>query len=145
MTNSKYFIKQLSIFSENKSGKLAAIAKIFHESQVNIHAFSIAEANSFGVVRAIVDKPDVAFAAFSKENYALQYTDVLGVKMADVPGGLFEVASTLGNIGINIEYAYAFRTGEFGTLIVKVSNSEEAVDKILAAGLELVPATDYNF
>ncbi len=145
MTNSKYLIKQLSIFSENKSGKLAAIAKIFHESQVNIHAFSIAEANSFGVVRAIVDKPDVAFAAFSKQNYALQYTDVLGVKMNDVPGGLYEVANLLGSIGINIEYAYAFRTGTFGTLIVKVSNPVEAVDKILAAGLELVPAAEYNF
>lgn len=145
MTGNMYFIKQLSIFSENKSGRLAAIAKVFHDSNVSIHAFSIAEANSFGVVRAIVDKPEVAFAAFTKQNYALQYTDVLGIKMTDVPGGLYEVANRLGTIGINIEYAYAFRTGEFGTLIVKVSNAEEAVEKILAAGLEQVPAKDYNF
>ena len=145
MTRNKYFIKQLSIFSENKSGRLAAIAKVFEENNVNIHAFSIAEANSFGVVRAIVDRPEAAFEAFSKQNYALQYTYVLGIKMQDVPGGLYHVANLLGNIGINIEYAYAFRTGTFGTLIMKVSNHEEAVDKILAAGLELVPATDYNF
>ncbi len=145
MTRNKYFIKQLSIFSENKSGKLAAIAKVFEECKVNIHAFSIAEANSFGVVRAIVDKPELAFDAFSKQNYALQYTDVLGIKMNDVPGGLYHVANILGSIGINIEYAYAFRTGTFGTLIVKVSNPDDAVEKILDAGLELVLATDYNF
>ena len=132
MTRNKYFIKQLSIFSENKSGKLAAIAKVFEECKVNIHAFSIAEANSFGVVRAIVDKPELAFDAFSKQNYALQYTDVLGIKMNDVPGGLYHVAN-------------AFRTGTFGTLIVKVSNPDDAVEKILDAGLELVLATDYNF
>ena len=130
MTRNKYFIKQLSIFSENKSGKLAAIAKVFEECKVNIHAFSIAEANSFGVVRAIVDKPELAFDAFSKQNYALQYTDVLGIKMNDVPGGLYHVANILGSIG---------------TLIVKVSNPDDAVEKILDAGLELVPATDYNF
>ena len=100
MTRNKYFIKQLSIFSENKSGKLAAIAKVFEECKVNIHAFSIAEANSFGVVRAIVDKPELAFDAFSKQNYALQYTDVLGIKMNDVPGGLYHVANILGSIGI---------------------------------------------
>lgn len=145
MPKNKYLIKQLSIFSENKSGRLAAIAKVFDDCNVNIHAFSIAEANSFGVVRAIVDKPEIAFAAFSEQNYALQYTDVLGIKMRDVPGGLHHVAHTLGSIGINIEYAYAFRTGTFGTLIVKVSTPEEAVDKILAAGLELVLATEYNF
>jgi hypothetical protein len=141
----EYIIKQLSIFSENKSGKLAAIAKIFHDNKVNVHAFTIAEANSFGVVRAIVDRPDVAFAAFSAQNYALQYTDVLGIKMKDVPGGLYEVASILGELDINIEYAFAFRTGEFGTLIVKVENPADAAAKILASGLELVPAKDYNF
>lgn len=144
MTN-EYIIKQLSIFSENKSGKLAAIAKIFHDNHVNIHAFTIAEANSFGVVRAIVDKPEVAFAAFSKQNYALQYTDVIGIKMRDVPGGLYEVANKLGELRINIEYAFAFRTGEFGTLIVKVDDPNDAVKKILASDLELVPAKDYNF
>ena len=145
MTGNKYFIKQLSIFSENKSGRLAAIAKVFDECNVNIHAFSIAEANSFWVVRAIVDKPELAFAAFTEQNYALQYTDVLGIKMQDVPGGLYHVANLMGSIRINIEYAYAFRTGKFGTLIVKVSDPATAVKKILATGLELVQATDYNF
>ncbi len=141
----EYIIKQLSIFSENKAGKLAAIAKVFLDTGVSIQAFNIAEANNFGVVRAIVDKPEVAFEAFAKQNYALKYTDVLAIKMKDVPGGLFEVASLLGNLSINIEYAYAFRSGDYGALIVKVANPREAVEKIKTSGLELLPANRYNF
>ncbi|HJJ47110.1 MAG TPA: acetolactate synthase, partial [Methanocorpusculum sp.] len=105
--NEKYIIKQLSIFSENKTGKLAAIAKVFQDSGVSLQAFSIAEANNFGVVRAIVDNPEVAFNAFASKNYALKYTDVLAIKMRDVAGGLYEVASLLGKLDINIEYAYS--------------------------------------
>lgn len=140
-----YIIKQLSIFAENKAGKLAAIAKIFHDTGVSIQAFNIAEANNFGVVRAIVDKPKVAFDEFAKHNYALQYTDVIAIKMKDVPGGLHEVAKVMGDLSINIEYAYAFRSGDYGALIAKVANPRDAVKKILDAGLELLPAKDYNF
>ncbi|HJJ30785.1 MAG TPA: ACT domain-containing protein [Methanocorpusculum sp.] len=141
----EYIIKQLSIFSENKSGKLAAIAKVFNETGVSVQAFNIAEANSFGVVRAIVDKPEIAFDAFAKQNYALKYTDVLAIKMRDVPGGLFEVANLLGELNINIEYAYAFRSGDYGALIIKVADPKEAVELIKKSGLELLPAKEYNY
>lgn len=141
----EFIIKQLSIFCENKAGKLAAIAKVFLDTGVSIQAFNIAEANNFGVVRVIVDKPEQAFAEFAKQNYALQYTDVLAIKMQDVPGGLFRVAKVLGDNGINVEYAYAFRASDYGALIIKVVNPREAVNKIQSAGLELLPAKEYNF
>lgn len=141
----EYIIKQLSIFSENKAGKLAAIAKVFLDAGVSIQAFYIAEANNFGVVRAIVDKPEVAFDAFAKKNYVLKYTDVLAIKMNDVPGGLYEVVGLLGDLGINIEYSYGYRTKDYGALIAKVENPAEAVEKIKNSGLELLPAKDYNF
>ncbi len=142
--NDEYIIKQLSIFSENKSGKLAAISKVFLDTGVSIQAFNIAEANNFGVVRAIVDKPEVAFTAFAKQNYALKYTDVIAIKMRDVPGGLYEVTSLLGELDINIEYAYAFRSGDYGALIIKVADIEEAIEKIRNSSLELFPAKNYN-
>ncbi|HJJ36658.1 MAG TPA: acetolactate synthase [Methanocorpusculum sp.] len=143
--NEEYIIKQLSIFSENKSGKLAAIAKIFLETGVSVQAFNIAEANNFGVVRVIVDKPEVAFSAFAKQNYALKYTNVLAIKMKDVSGGLFEVAHILGELDINIEYAYAFRAGDYGALIIKVADLDDAVAKIKGSGIELLPAKNFNF
>jgi len=143
--NEEYIIKQLSIFSENKSGKLAAIAKIFLDTGVSVQAFNIAEANNFGVVRVIVDKPELAFAAFAKQNYALKYTDVLAIKMKDVSGDLFEVAHLLGDLDINIEYAYAFRIGDYGALIIKVADLDNAVAKIKGSGIELLPAKNFNF
>ena len=143
--NEEYILKQLSIFSENKAGKLAAIAKIFLDTGVSIQAFNIAEANNFGVIRVIVDKPEVAFEAFAKQNYALKYTDVLAIKMQDVPGGLFEAAKLIGDLNINIEYAYAFRSGEYGALIVRVANPGEAAEALKKAGLELLPAANYHF
>ena len=140
---SEYIIKQLSIFAPNTPGTLAENARIFQDNQVNISAFCIAEANRFGVVRAVVDKPNVAYAAFAKKNYLLKFTDVVAVRMADVPGGLYEVASRFGAAGLNIEYAYASRSAEQPTLIVYISNTDisldEAVKKILASGLVLVP------
>lgn len=143
---SEYSIKQLSIFAPNTPGTLAEIAKIFLDSGVNISAFCIAEANNFGVVRAVVDKPDTAFQAFEKKNYLLKFTDVLAVRMDDVPSGLYEVAATFGAAGLNIEYAYASRSAATPTLVVYVSNTdiplETAVEKILASGLVLVRAAE---
>jgi len=142
--NEEYLIKQLSIFSENKAGKLAATAKIFQDVGVSIRAFNIAEANNFGVLRVIVDKPSVAFEAFAAKNYALKYTDVIAIKMRDIPGGLYEVTKILGELGINIEYAYAFRSNDYGALIIKVLDPVDAVEKILKTSLELIPSKDYH-
>ena len=140
----EYITRQLSIFAPDTPGTLAEIAKIFLETGVNVSGFCIAEANNFGVVRAIVDKPDAAFAAFEKKNYLLKFTDVLIVQMLDVPGGLYEVASRFGELGLNITYAYAAKSGDIPTLAVYVSNTdiplEESVRKIQASGLTLVPA-----
>jgi len=142
--NEDYIIKQLSIFSENKAGKLAAIAKIFQDTGVSIQAFNIAEANNFGVLRVIVDKPTIAFEAFSSKNYALKYTDVIAIKIRDIPGGLYEVTKVLGELGINIEYAYAFKKDNYGALIIKVADPLDAVEKILKTNIELFPTKDYH-
>ncbi|MDU9375509.1 hypothetical protein McpSp1_00830 [Methanocorpusculaceae archaeon Sp1] len=144
----QYIIKQLSIFAPNTPGTLAEIARIFQDNSVNISAFCIAEADRFGVVRAVVDKPDVAYEAFEKKNYLLKFTDVVAVKMIDVPGGLYEVASKFGAAGLNIQYAYASRSAETPTLVVYISNADisldEAVEKILASGLVLVPSSQHK-
>lgn len=144
----EYFIRQLSIFAPNTPGTLAEVARIFQECSVNISAFCIAEANKFGVVRAVVDKPEVAFAAFEKRNYLLKFTDVVAVRMQDVPGGLYEVASRFGAAGLNIEYAYASRSTAAPTLIVYISNTEltpeQMVEKITTSGLNLVRADQFR-
>ncbi len=91
-----YIIRQISVFSENKPGRLASIAKAFQEEKINILAFSIAEADGFGVVRALVNHPDKAFKKLTSLGYNVAFTDVIAVKMKDQPGGLFEIARASG-------------------------------------------------
>jgi len=138
----EFIIKQISVFSENKPGRLAAIALALEKSNVNIFAFSIAEANSFGVVRALVDKPDIARPVLENLGFAVQFTDVIAVRMKDEPGGLYETAKILGEAGINIEYAYAYSGKEAAVLMLRVSQAGEAIARISAAGGSLLRECD---
>lgn len=144
MTEKKYIIKQISIFSENKPGRLAAIARALEEAGINILAFSIAEANGFGVVRALVNKPDAAYETLTKLGFMVSFTDVIAVAMRDEPGGLFEIASILGDAGINIEYSYAYSGKEGAVLILRVDRVEEGITKVLDAGGKLLEAEQFS-
>ena len=104
MAANEFIIQQISVFSENRPGRLAAIAHALEEERVNIFAFSIAEASGFGVVRALVDHPARAHDRLTQDGFNVAFTDVIAVRMRDEPGGLYEVARLLGEAGINIEY-----------------------------------------
>ncbi len=133
-----YTIKQISIFAENKPGRLAAIAEVLESDNINILAFSIAEASGFGVVRALVDHPDRAHKKLTELGYVVSATDVIGVKMRDQPGGLREIAKMLGDAAINIEYAYAYSGRPAAVLILRVDQVEDAIKAILASGGKLL-------
>ncbi|MDD1707154.1 MAG: acetolactate synthase, partial [Methanoregulaceae archaeon] len=134
MEPKNYVIKQISIFSENKPGRLAAIAKALQGEKINILAFSIAEADGFGVVRALVDNPQKAFEKLSKLGFNVAFTDVIAVKMQDEPGGLYEIAQILGEGMINIEYSYAYSGKDAAVLILRVDNVDAAITAITKGG-----------
>ncbi|MDD3069604.1 ACT domain-containing protein [Methanoculleus horonobensis] len=136
-----YIVKQISIFSENRPGRLAAVAGALRDAKINILAFSIAEADGFGVVRALVDRPEDAHRTLTDLGFRVSFTDVIGVKMRDEPGGLSDIASILGDAGINIEYAYAYSGKDAAVLILRVDQVEDAVRQILARGGELLKAS----
>ena len=138
MDAKKYLIKQISIFSENRPGRLAAIAKALTEENINILAFSIAEADGFGVVRALVDTPKLAYEKLTGIGFNVAFTDVIAVKMRDSPGGLYEIAKMLANVQINIEYSYAYTGKEGGVLILRVDDAEQAVRLITSLGATLL-------
>jgi len=144
MEHEKYFIKQISVFSENRPGRLAAIAKALEEEEINIFAFSIAEADGFGVVRALVNHPDKAYRKLTGLGFVVSFTDVIGVKMRDEPGGLYEVARILGEADINIEYSYAYSGKEAAVLILRVDNIRSAIEKILAHGGALMEVAAFR-
>jgi hypothetical protein len=140
----RYKIRQISVFSENKPGRLAAIARALQEEQVNILAFSIAEADGFGVVRALVDKPEKAYRKLTDLGFNVAFTDVLAVKMKDIPGGLYEIAKILGDGGINIEYSYAYSGKEAAVLILRVDSIEAAIALLRQGGGELLESSVFH-
>ncbi len=132
-------IKQISLFAENKPGRLSKIADTLSKGKINIRAFTIAEAGDFGVIRMVVDDPDQAYKTLQKQGFAVSETEVIGVEMKDVPGGLFEISSTLGKNGVNIDYAYAFVTKtELALLIIRVDDVAKAQKVLKAAKIRLV-------
>lgn len=139
-----YMIRQISIFSENKPGRLASVAKAFQDEGVNILAFSIAEADGFGVIRALVDKPDLAYQKLVSLGFNVAFTHVIAVEMRDEPGGLYEIAKALFEAEINIEYSYAYSGKSAAVLILRVDQGEEAIRLLLTNKIHLIASSEIH-
>jgi len=134
------FIKQISIFIENKSGRLAQIAGILADNAINIHALSIADTTDFGILRLIVSDAEKAVRALKENGVTVKMTDVVAVSMEHRPGGLADVLKKLEKAEIAIEYMYAFvsRSGGGALVILKLVNQEEAVRVMAESGIGLI-------
>ncbi|MDD1704765.1 MAG: ACT domain-containing protein [Methanoregula sp.] len=144
METGKHVMRQISIFSENRPGRLAAIAHALGEEKINILAFSIAEANGFGVVRVLVDQPEKAHEKLLSLGFNTAFTDVIAVKMKDQPGGLYDVAKILGDSGVNIEYSYAYSGKEGAVLILRVDHVDDAIKRIKSSGAALLERSVFH-
>ncbi|MHC1600177.1 MAG: ACT domain-containing protein [Candidatus Methanospirareceae archaeon] len=132
-------IKQISIFMENKPGRMARVTKTLSDADVNIRALTIAEAGDFGVIRMVVDDTEKGYKALRDEDFTVSETDVLAVEIKDTPGGLYEIAKTLGESNINMDYAYAFVTtkAERAMLILRVDDIKRAEQVLNEAGVRM--------
>ena len=121
-------IKQLSIFAENKPGKLEHITQVFGDNKVNILAFNIASQGDFGILRFIVDKPEKAFEAFKKGGFTVSMNEVFAIEMEDKPGGFHNVSQFIAKNGLNIENAYVLIEGDRkgALLICDIKDTEKA-------------------
>jgi len=133
-------IKQISLFLENKKGRLAYVCRVLANEQINIRALSIADTTNFGVLRLIVDNPDKAYEVLQKNNFAVSLTDVLAMEVPDYPGGLAGALEKLDAAEINLEYMYAFmgKTSQGALVIIRVENTNEAIPVIQEAGIKLL-------
>ena len=132
-------IKQISIFAENKPGRMAGVAKALGDAGVNIRALTIAEAGDFGVIRTVVDDTERGYTALREKGFMVSETEVLAVEIKDVPGGLYEIVNSLGTNNINVEYAYAFVTAkaERAMLILRVDDIKRAAEVLNEAGVRV--------
>ncbi len=117
-------IKQISIFLENVSGRLAEVTKILAGAGVNLRAMTIADTADFGILRIVADRPDTALAALIKAGFTAKETDVLAVEVEDKPGGLAHVMDIFRANKVNIEYLYVSleKTREKAVVIFKVED-----------------------
>ena len=123
-------IKQLSIFLENRTGRINEVAKILAENGVNMQAFSMAETADFGLLRLIVPDVDKAVEVLRAASFAVMLTDVLCISCPNVPGSLSAVLEKLASNDIFIEYMYAFSDGDSANVIIRPTDVEAAVKEL---------------
>ena len=129
-------IKKISVFVENKPGRLAAVTEQLYEKGINIRAFTIAEAGDFGIIRMVVDKTEDAYKALKDAGFTVGLSDVIAVEVEDEPGSLYKIAKALGDAEVNIEYVYAFTSEQHKALIIfRVSDVEKAKSVLEGLGV----------
>ena len=112
-------IKQLSIFLENRTGRINEVAKILADNGINMQAFSMAETADFGILRLIVPDVDKAVEVLRSSDFAVMVTDVLCVSCPNVPGSMSTVLEKLAANNVFIEYMYAYSDGEKANVIIR--------------------------
>lgn len=135
-------IKQLSVFLENKTGRLTEMTKILSENNINISAFSIADTADFGIVRCIVSKPDEAIKVLKEKHFSVNITEVVCMIVPHEPGGLYKALQILSDNNVPVEYMYAFAFDNAASVVIR-SESNEKVIKILESNqMKLLKASD---
>ena len=138
-------INQISIFVENKPGRLAEILGVLSDSGVDIRALSIADTTDFGILRLIVNDSEKAYAVLKESGYVVSITQVIGVCLEDKPGALKSVMEALNKNGISVEYVYAFIGGNKGEALVvfRVADNAQAVEVFRKNGIRVMEKTDF--
>ncbi len=124
------FVKQISVFIENKKGRVAALTKLLGDNGIDFVALSIADTTDFGILRCIVNKTDEAVKLLRDAGYTASTTDVLAVEVPDRPGGLAEVLGLLDAANISVEYLYSFvrKAGDKALILFRVEDTKSAID-----------------
>ena len=133
-------ITQISVFLENRKGRLSEVCSMLGQADVNIRALTIAETESFGVLRMVVDKPSEAADLFRKNGITANLTDVVAAEVPDKPGGLAAVLKTLSDHDVNVEYMYGFveKNSENALLVFRFDNPELAAQVLRENGLRVI-------
>jgi hypothetical protein len=135
-------VKQLSIFMENRAGRMAEIARQLGEARINIRALSLADTSDFGILRLIVNDVDKAMKILKDSGHTVSLTEVVAVEVPDSPGGLASVLEPLRDAGVNVEYMYAFveKATDKAVVIFRFEDADEAVKVLAKVKISVLPA-----
>lgn len=136
-------VEQISVFLENKAGRLAEVTRILSEAKINIRALSLADTSDFGILRLIVNDNAKAKQELKSRGFTVGKTDVVAVEVTDQPGGLHHILEILQKAGVNVEYMYAFvqQSGANAVIIFRFDNADEAVKFLNENGIKTIEGT----
>lgn len=134
-------VEQISVFIENKSGRLAEVTRILGDNGINIRTLSLADTSDFGILRLIVNDREKANNVLKTNGFTVNKTEVVAVEVPDRPGGLSAILQALDRESINVEYMYAFveRCGENAVMIFRFDETEKAVGALLKNNFNILP------
>lgn len=135
-------IEQLSVFIENKSGRLYEVMAVLGDNNINVSALSIADTSDYGIVRMIVTDPNKAKALLKEHEFSVKLTPVICCKTPNHPGGLKRLLAYLSEDQISLEYMYAFSVGEDACIILKTADCNKAIESLRRHQMELLCASD---
>ncbi|OSS41951.1 Amino acid-binding ACT [Desulfurella amilsii] len=137
-------IKQISVFVENKPGRLLDVVEVLGSNDIDIKAISLADSSDFGIVRLICEDPESAYKVIAKNDFTASLTEVLAIAISDKPGSLAKVLRALKESGINIEYMYGFsaKMKDYAVMIMKVSNLEETIKCCISNNIRILSESD---
>lgn len=137
-------IKQISIFLENRRGRLCEVCSLLGENGINIRALTVAETESFGVLRIVVDKTDEAVKLLKENSFTANVTEVVAAEVADEPGGLAKVLKAIEQGNINIEYMYGFveKHGGKALLVFRFEDADAAIETLKKNNINTIGRAD---
>ena len=135
-------VRQISVFLENKKGRLAEVTRTLSHEKINIRALSLADTADFGVLRIIVDNPDRSLAILKSHGFVAQVTEVVAVEVEDKPGGLSRILEVLDQDNVNVEYMYAYveKSRENAIVICRIDDRERALQILQKNGIATLSA-----
>lgn len=137
--NPRTYIQQISVFIENRPGRVAHICELLERDGINIRGFMVSDTNDYGILRLVVDRPEDALASLSSLGYAAKSKPILVARLDDQPGNLSKLLRRLSDAGVNVTYSYSL----ISTFVaISTADVDEAWEPARAAGVDLVTLDD---
>ena len=135
-------VKQISVFLENKNGRLSEVTRILAEGNISLRALTIADTADFGILRIIAEQPDKCLELLKEHNFTARVTEVIGVRLDDRPGALHDVMQIFKDNNVNIEYLYStlILMDDKVVIMFKVEDSDYGLKIIKENGMEAITA-----
>jgi len=139
-------VKQISVFLENKKGRLKKAVHALAKANINIRALSIADTSEFGILRLIVPEPEKAKKVLEENNFVVKINDVIAVEVPDKPGGLDSILGILTEADMNVEYIYAFveKKGEKALVVIRTEDIESGIKVLREAKVPILSSEDIS-